>query len=188
MAEEAEDDEELMTRWQAGDTGAFDTLVGRHGSSIFGFLLSLLGDRALAEDAYSETLFRLVRFRDRYDPARPFRGWLFAVARNCARDVQRLGGRLKALVVRVVELRGPSIRARSAEDALIDDERAERIAAALAGLPEEHRAIVLLSYREGLNGREVADALGISHRQARDKLAYARKRLRALLADERSEP
>ena len=178
-------DEELMVAWQGGDTAAFDELVGRWHARLFGFCVRMTSDRQQAEDAYSETLMRLVRARHRYQPRQTFRSWLFTVARNCAHDAQRSRTRWLRLVRRA-EVEPPSAAAPSPDRHIQQSQRADRIDAALATLPETHRAATLLRYRYDLDHTEVAAALGLTERQVRDRLSYARRVLRGLLAEEDS--
>jgi RNA polymerase sigma-70 factor (ECF subfamily) len=176
-------DEELMVAWQGGDAVAFDELVGRWHARLFGFCMRMTADRQQAEDAYSETLMRLVRSRDRYEPRQTFRSWLFTVARNCAHDTQRSRTRWLRLV-RKAEAEPPSALGTPPDRQIQQSQRADRIDAALATLPETHRAATLLRYRYDLDHAEVAAALGLTERQVRDRLSYARRVLRDLLAEE----
>ena len=64
-----------------------------HGAELFGFALSSLGDRSLAEEAVQETFLRAWRAADRYDPTiASLRTWLFAIMRNVTIDLARAGG------------------------------------------------------------------------------------------------
>lgn len=175
-----------MLAWQGGDTAAFDLLVGRWHARLFGFVLRLTDDRRQAEDAYSDTLLKLVRARHRYQPRQTFRSWLFAVARNAAADARR-GRRRWLALVHHAEQRdaGPSHPA-SPDERLRSVERAEEIDRALAALPEEHRVAVLLRYRNDMDMPEVGEVLGLTERQVRDRLSYARRRLREILGEEES--
>src|SRR5947207_1138947 len=69
---------------------AFRAHYERHKTEVFGFLICLLRDEALAEDALQEAFLRAYRALDQYDPERSFRSWLFQIARNVALDAIRL--------------------------------------------------------------------------------------------------
>src|SRR5581483_10575972 len=60
-----------------------------HKDEVFGFLVKLLRDRHLAEDALQESFVRVHAAADRYDPARPLRPWLFEIVRNTALELLR---------------------------------------------------------------------------------------------------
>jgi len=177
-------DEHLMAAWQGGDHEAFDVLVLRWHARLFGFLLRTCPSGQAAEDAYSETLMRLVTQRDRFDTSRRFPAWLFALARNASLDAVRKEQRrrrLRMLWRRDLE----AVWAPGAPDErLLARGRGERVEVALQQLPEVHRTVALLTWHQGLTGPEVAEVTGLSHREVRDKLAYARKKLRALLEED----
>ncbi len=187
LPDEPSSDEALMLAYQRGETAAFDELVRRYHAPLFGFLVRVTHSRQQAEDAYSEALLRVVRAKDRYESRQTFRSWLFTIGRNCAADARRSRGRWLRLVsaARVEPSRAPAAPA----DARLDGfEGASIVDDALRALPEEHRSAVLLRYRYDLDHHEVAAALGLTERQVRDRLSYARRRLRDLLEPEREGP
>src|SRR5258708_30435966 len=82
------DDESLLEQARQGDSGAFTSLVERYQDELYTMALRLLGTPADAADVVQETFLRaymnLPRLR-----AVSVRGWLFRVAVNARRDVQR---------------------------------------------------------------------------------------------------
>src|SRR5688500_15057899 len=85
-----ETDEELMERFVAGDTGAFDALFSRHAKPLQGYLTRFAG-RSAAADLVQTAFLSLVRARGRYQKGARFRPWLYAIAANAARDSLRRG-------------------------------------------------------------------------------------------------
>lgn len=175
------DADALMASWSDGDERAFSVLVNRFGPEVHGFLRRHLGDEQLAEDAWSNTWIRVVRNRDRYVAQGQFRGWLYSIARGCALDVKRSRRRWMNLAVKLFTST-PSDSVPSPELRVLRDERDQQVHAALAGLSETHRAIVLLTYQQGLNSVEVGQALGMTPQQVRSRLTYARTKLGEQLA------
>ena len=86
MDDGPDSDEQLMRRVQAGSREAYETLYARWRDRTFAFLCKRTGARAAAEDAQQEAWLRVYRFRHRYDPTRPFRGWLFTIVANAGRE------------------------------------------------------------------------------------------------------
>jgi RNA polymerase sigma factor (sigma-70 family) len=82
-------DSELMDRYGRGDAGAFDQLFERYDHRIFAFFMGRARCPDRAADLHQEVFLRLHRFRDRFDPARPFGPWIFALARNVWHDELR---------------------------------------------------------------------------------------------------
>lgn len=181
------DDDALVASWRRGDDGAFCDLVERHGPPLLGFLRHLLGDTGQAEDAWSETWLRLIRARDRYVPEGRFRAWLYTVARRCAKDQNRSHRRWLRLAARVVQHAPPAGASASPDARAIEDERALGLRSALGHLSKEHRTAVLLTYRQGLNSREVGEVMGLTSQQVRSRLTYARSLLGQQLGKEGEE-
>ena len=110
-----ESDERLMRRFQAGDARAFETLVRRHRSALWNFLLRHLGDRSRAEDLLQETLLRAVKASGEWVDRAKVTTWLFTIARNLATDEVR----------RAVHRRAESLDGGGADDAPAPIDRAE---------------------------------------------------------------
>ena len=79
-------DREDAARLRRGDTAGLAGLMVRHQDRLFRYLLRLLGEEAVAEDMFQQTWLKVAERVSRYDGARPFGPWLFAVARNLALD------------------------------------------------------------------------------------------------------
>ena len=82
-------DEELMRRFQAGDGGAFPSLVRRHRERVYAFVLRLTQDRSKAEDVLQETWLAVVRRAEAYRPTAKFTTWVYTIARNACVDAAR---------------------------------------------------------------------------------------------------
>jgi len=173
-------DDEAMRRVAEGDSEALAVLFDRHKGRLFAFLYYMLGEQATAEDLVSETFLRLYRARSRYRAGTGFTAWLFAIARNLARGELRRRG---------VAQRAEQRLRREAEPEARDGfsgERTEtraRVRAALARLPEEQRAALVLKEYQGLSYQEIGQVLGCNEAAARARTYRARNTLREHLRD-----
>ena len=79
-------DRDDAARLRRGDTAGLAGLLSRHQDRLFRYLLRLVGDEAVAEDAFQQTWLKVAERIGAYDRSRPFAPWLFAVARNLALD------------------------------------------------------------------------------------------------------
>ena len=79
-------DRDDAARLRRGDTAGLAGLMGRHQDRLFRYLWRLVGDETVAEDVFQQTWLQVAERISRYDGARPFGPWLFAVARNLALD------------------------------------------------------------------------------------------------------
>ena len=86
MEAELDLDRQDTARLRRGDLTGLDGLMARHQDRLFRYLRRLLGDETVAEDLFQQTWVRVAERARRYDPSRPFRPWLLAVAHNLALD------------------------------------------------------------------------------------------------------
>src|SRR5581483_10806894 len=140
------------------------TLYERHRNPVFKYQLKLTGDPALAEDLLQETFLRVYEHLDRFDATRPFRPWLYQIARNTALNALR-ARRKKESGTGALPDRAGSDRLHAQTEA---SEAHGRIRAALTALDDEERA--LLVERVGLEMKlaEIADSLGCTERTVRN--------------------
>jgi RNA polymerase sigma-70 factor (ECF subfamily) len=78
-----------MLRVQRDEPGAFEELIERYWSRVFGHFFRRLGDRQEAEDLVQDVFLRLFRYRKRYQPRAKFATWLFHITQNVARNAVR---------------------------------------------------------------------------------------------------
>ncbi|MEX2272587.1 MAG: RNA polymerase sigma factor [Vicinamibacterales bacterium] len=179
MSEEPEPaDAALIAATVRGDEAAFAVLVRRYIRSATLLAAQLLRDRTEAEDVVQESFTIVFAKAARFDPARPFPPWLFAIVRRLAqkrraRDARR--ARLLRLWTRAGE---PSITTENAWIATRDVETAGR---AVHALPPMQRACFELVTMRGLTTADVAAMHGISESTVRQHLFRARAALRAKL-------
>src|ERR1017187_942744 len=73
-------------RLRSGDPAALAEAVGHYQNRLYRYLLRLVRDQASADDLFQQTWLHVVRQLHRYDAARSFDTWLFAIAHNAAMD------------------------------------------------------------------------------------------------------
>jgi RNA polymerase sigma-70 factor, ECF subfamily len=172
----------LAARAGVLDARAFDELFRECATDVHAYAISLLGDRAAAEDVTALAFERLYRSRGRLDSRRGTpRAWLFAIVRNAALDELRRRRRWSRHE-RDDERSGP-LDESDADDALERVERRATVCAALGALPLRERELVLLKFHGQLSNAELARALGISESNAGTRLHRALTRLRECCAD-----
>jgi len=158
-------------------TARFDALYRETASDVFAYVMTLLRDRAAAEDVTSAAFERAYRRQASFDPKRGTqRAWLFGIARNAALDELRSRKRTAALLS---DPEDPDSGGASHDPA--DDEAALRraaVAAALAQLDPRERELIALKFHAGLDNAEIAKVLGISVANAGTRVHRAVTRLR----------
>src|SRR5215218_4027665 len=91
------DDDALIARWRGGDERAASLLVERHARAVARFVASLAA-RVDVEEVVQDTFLRAFASLDRFRGASSLRTWLFAIARNLARDRVRAARQSPGLV------------------------------------------------------------------------------------------
>jgi RNA polymerase sigma-70 factor (ECF subfamily) len=183
---------ELVKQSQRGDTDAFDQLVTRYRTRIFGMIYNMVHNEQdawdLAQDSFVKAWKSIRRFRGRSS----FYTWLYRIVTNVTIDwlrkkqVKGSGTEFDdAIALKSVE---PASRTMPKADALPSEkmEQSEiraRIDAAIAQLSSEHRAVILMKETEGMQYNEIAEAVGCSIGTVMSRLFYARKKLQNLLRD-----
>jgi RNA polymerase sigma-70 factor (ECF subfamily) len=170
-------DEALLAAFQRGDDAAFGALYDRYNVRITSYAYRLLRRQEEAEEICTETFVRVV---ERKASTGSVRAWLFTIAHRLCLDRLRRHQRRQ----RLLEWFGWSVAERpSPEEVASLDQRVTRLESALGGLGEEHRAIVWLTYTEGLSSPEIAPIVGLTEQQVRSRLTYARRLLKAALEE-----
>jgi RNA polymerase sigma-70 factor (ECF subfamily) len=171
------DDETLMARIAAGSEHAFEQFLARHVDAIHGYTLRLTGSRDDADELTQETFLRVWQRAGSYQPGRArVTTWLHTIAHHLCVD----------------HWRKPALEADNDTDLLPDAapgpagelERARLVARldrALAGLPLDQKAALLLVEVRGFSLRDVAAVLGSTVEAAESRLARARRALRTIL-------
>jgi RNA polymerase sigma factor (sigma-70 family) len=156
------DDATLARAAAAGDRSAFAAIYDRYADRLHDFCVGMLRDRDAAADCVQDVFVtaatKLVQLRE---PDR-LRSWLYAIARSEAlariRDRKREMPSEELPDMPTAEADLPTMAARS--------ELADLIAAATGGLTDRDRLVYELAYRKSLDGPELADALGVTHKNA----------------------
>lgn len=189
QAEAVDADWGLLARAAAGDEDAFSELVTHHQDRIVGLCSRWIGDREEARDAAQEVFLQAFRHAAKVEPRGRLFTWLYRIAINHCMNrmrrrkivrflsLERSGGRRGDLLGDADRALDPVDRSPDAEAVLLARERWSRTRALLDQLPENQRAVVVLAKFEGLSGREIAEALGITEGAVESRLVRAMRRL-----------
>jgi len=76
-------DEEVMKKFQNGNSGSFDILLKRHSGGVLRFIMKMTGgNKTHGEDLLQEIFLKVIEKRNRYDSEQKFTTWLYSIARN----------------------------------------------------------------------------------------------------------
>lgn len=144
-----------------------------------GYARSLLGNRHDAQDAVQQAALRAWERIGQYDDTRPFRGWWFAILRNCCLDLLR--ARKSARTDNLDGIDPPD--SREHED---PEWSTNSLEAALGRVSSAHREILQLRYFGDLSYDDLAIALAIPKGTVMSRLHLARKALAAQMREEQT--
>ena len=148
-----------------------------HLDDVYGYLLYLCRNAALAEDLTGETFEKAFRLWGKFDPRRGHaRGWLLSIARTTALDWFRADERRRRREERTAA-------ADVHEDVDVDG-LSPKLARALADLSAGEREVVALRVVLDLDGETAARVLGISPTACSTRLNRALKRLEEKMTDD----
>ena len=183
-----EDDRELLTRAQAGDMSAFESLVDRHEDQVYGLALRMTRSEADAAEITQDTFLSAYQHLNEFRGEAAFGSWVHRIAANNA--LMRLR-RQKVVDIVSDDLASPEFTERGslaeapesdwskrADDKIIEDELGRAIQAATDSLPEGYREVFLLKDVEGLSYDEISEMVGISIPAVKSRLHRARLALR----------
>jgi RNA polymerase sigma factor (sigma-70 family) len=154
-------DAQLVAGVLGGDRDAFAAMYDRYADRLHDFCWSVLRDRDEAADAVQDTFVLVAkRLTQLNDPDR-LRPWLYAVARSVA--LRRVRARKWVVLDEAEDMAdtdpGPD---RAAEQTMLR----ELVWSAAAGLSERDRALLDLHVRQGLDGAELGEAMGVTANHA----------------------
>ena len=178
-------DRELVEQAARGSREAFDALVRRHQGAIVNLARAMTASDTDADDLAQESFVRAWRSLRSFRSDSTFRTWLHGIAVNVIRTQQRRGSRLRRLFWSAPPA-GPAA-ADPLDRASVDDGieepvlMRELIDKALASLSAELREAVVLRDVQGLDYKEIAEALGVPLGTVESRIFRARQRLRPLL-------
>jgi RNA polymerase sigma-70 factor (ECF subfamily) len=182
-------DPALVKACQRGEPGALDELIRATYADVYALCRRMLADPDEAADATQEVFVRVMRSVLGFRGESAFGTWLHRVTVNvCLTALRRrsraratgmiAGGTPFALPGDEIEL---STDAGTPEDRAVTADLAARSEAALALLPEDARAVVVLRDIEGLSTREVAELLGVTESVVKVRLHRAHAKLRTMI-------
>jgi RNA polymerase sigma-70 factor (ECF subfamily) len=173
-----DEDARLVARAVSGDAVAFRELVLKHVDAVHRVVLGHVGPDE-AEDATQEVFLRVHRGLKGFEGRSRVTTWLYRIATNVGLKRRR---RRRWFFVRSERLLARQPDERPGPDAVLADrEDRERVARAVASLPEDLRSVVILRGFEGLRWEEIAKVLDIGVSTAEARMARAKEQLRVLL-------
>jgi RNA polymerase sigma-70 factor (ECF subfamily) len=186
-------DEDLAARAAAGDTSAFETIVGRYQARVFRLACRLTSDTD-APDVLQEAFLQIYRHLPSFRGESQFGTWVYRIATNAALMHRRARARrpadsleefLPKFDVDGRHLATPAeLQVAASADELLDRQiLADKAREVIARLPDLYRDAFVLRDLEEMSTADVAEALGVDPATVRQRVHRARLMLRGYLSD-----
>jgi len=185
------DPRELMQRYQDGDAQAFRELYALVAPRLFGYLVKLTRNRALADDLLQHTFLKIHRARAAYVRDADPLPWMYSIAHRTFLDEAR---RDKRAIVKTSGDDLPEVHAgisgetaEQRDEPRVDPELAKAALDALADLPTGQREAVVLTKLEGKSVAEAADIAGTTIGAMKVRAHRGYEALRRLLGGKKTQ-
>ncbi|MEZ4437832.1 MAG: RNA polymerase sigma factor [Polyangiaceae bacterium] len=187
-------DEVLMMQFQGGDRDAFGSLVRRHKTPIFNFILRQVRAKTTAEDLTQDVFVRVVQNAASFKHEARFTTWVYSIARNlCIDHLRKMSLRRHPSLDQASgkDQEGPTLGERiadrhpsaAADRTAMNADIAERIVRAVEALPPEQREVFLLRQTAKVPFKEIAKMTGVPENTVKSRMRYALERLQDALCE-----
>lgn len=184
-------DAEIMLRVRDGDVAGFDILIDKYRKPIINFMYRMVHNQAVAEELAQEVFLRVYRSRETYRAEAKFTTWLYRIATNLgvnhARDTKYERTAQNVYLDEPDPETGttPDVAdsTASVEESLVREERMRAIRKQVMALPERQRMAVLMHKYQGLDYKQIGEALKLSESATKSLLFRAYQTLRERLKD-----
>ena len=185
-----DDDTELITAIQNGESARFEELVTRYETQLYNFGLRICKETFTAEDLVQETFINIFRYLNDFRQETRFKNWMYRIATGVCHRMRRRSKyaperelSLDEFIPRdhtQIEVETPAWAAMPIHQVL-DRELGEHIRTSVKELPPQYRLVLVLRDMEGFSTNETAEILGITHSNVKVRLHRARLFLREKL-------
>ena len=180
-------DELLIRRAQRGDADAFEQLLLEQQKNVYNLCYRMAGNPDDAMDLSQETFLRAWRCLDQYQFASAFSTWLYRLCSNICIDFLRRRRRQQTVPLTFEDADGEEQTYAVPDAQPLPEEQVElkltreTLAAAMAQLLPEHRAVLQLRVVNEMSYEQIADVLDIQIGTVKSRLSRARNQLKKIL-------
>jgi RNA polymerase sigma-70 factor (ECF subfamily) len=169
----------LVTGAIQGDSAAFEEIYRLSGSFVYSVALRILANSGDAEEVTQEVFVKVHRSLKDFGFRSSFNTWLYRITTNMAINAYNKRARERGRRADYDEALNVASSEPCAEQGIAGSETEEALGSLLNMMTAEHRAVIVLRELEGLNYKEMANALNININTVRTRLKRAREALMA---------
>lgn len=190
------EDNELVQLYINGNEESLAVLLQRHKRRIFSSIVVIVRDKALAEDLFQDTFFKVIQTlkRNQYSEEGKFLPWVLRIARNLIIDHFRKNKKLPTVPVYVNE-DGEEVDVFSTiacdDDGFKSKEEyltfKKKIRAMVSKLPDEQKEVVIMRMYYDMSFKEIADFCNVSINTSLGRMRYALINLKKMIEESKTE-
>ncbi len=178
---------ELIRKYLSGDEKALAQLINRHKHKIFGFIISKIQDRNLAEDVFQDTFIKVINTlkRGKYNEEGKFLPWVMRIAHNLVIDHFRKNNRMPKFdtksdfdIFSVIQ-----DEERNVESSIIKNQIETDVKSLLKELPSDQRQVLEMRIYNEYSFKEIAYKTDVSINTALGRMRYALINLRKIIEE-----
>ena len=174
-------DVDLVAACLEGRPGAFDVIVERHRRPVYQLCYRFVGNHEDASDLSQDVFLRAYRGLKNFRGQSALGTWLYRIGVNvCLNKVSVKTPQIES----VDERQHVDTRSESASDRVLREERAGRVRAAVAQLPDKQRTTLILRMYHEMSHQEIAETVGSSVGAVKANVFHALQNLKKLLGKE----
>jgi RNA polymerase sigma-70 factor (ECF subfamily) len=183
------DDRELISLYLQGNETAFKTLLMRHKSKIYRFIMMKINDTDLANDIFQETFIKVVNTLKlgHYNEEGKFLPWVMRIAHNLIIDHFRRINKV-TMISESSSLKSDytifnklQVQDDNIEESILKSELESQMLELVEFLPEMQKDILKMRLFQDLSFKDIAENEGISINTALGRMRYALINLRKLM-------
>ena len=185
---DALNDNELVQRFIKGDQASLETLIVRHKSRVFSYILLIVKNQDLAEDVFQETFIKVIRSlkRGKYIENGKFVSWVLRIAHNLIIDhfrKEKLQGTVSNDSSEVDIFNSQKFSEDTIEDQMVTSQILKEVKHLVKELPDDQQQVIHMRHYMGLSFKEIAEQTDVSINTALGRMRYALINLRKLVEE-----
>jgi len=183
-------DEQLVSSYIKGNDNSLNILINRHRQKLMSFIISKVRDKALAEDIFQETFFKVIKTLKKgkyYNEQGKFLPWVMRISYNLSMDYFRKIKKTKLVRSRddfnIFDIIKDNTSL-SIEDEMIQQKILNNVKALIDKLPDEQKRVLKMRYYFNMSFNEIAKDCNISINTALGRMRYALINMRKIIKKE----
>lgn len=183
-----QNDYELVKQFVNGDPSGIETLIKRHKSKVYTYILFNVKNQHLAEDIFQDTFIKVIQsLKDgKYKDEGRFISWVVRIAHNLVIDHYRKEKNMQTFsndegeveIFNSRKFSDPTI-----EDDIVKGQIVRDVKKLVDLLPDDQKEVIILRHYVGLSFKEIAEQTDVSINTALGRMRYALINLRKLIKE-----